>query len=159
MTITSADAATLLAFAAAFDCRKTGEADAEAWRIAGEIADWNFDDARRAIAAYYAETPGKAFVRPGDITVRIREHHRQRTEVNHSRRTLRAARRELWAAEDEPRDPYALAELHAEANMRACPGCRAKAGEPCRNPINGNTSKAPHHSRIRTPQAPEEVPQ
>lgn len=106
-----ADAAKLLAFAAAFDQRTIGDADVHAWALA--LADLPWDDtAREAIAAFYGTTgphgapEERRFIQPHHVrTGRARIRHDRLARIvepapNHvegvtSAQELRALRRAI----------------------------------------------------------------
>ena len=69
--MTPSQAAELLAFAAAFDRRTVGKADALAWHTV--LADIDHDDARRAVAAHYATET--RWIMPADIRQAVRAAH------------------------------------------------------------------------------------
>jgi hypothetical protein len=66
--MTKADVARLLAVAAAFDQRTSGEEDDIAWLAA--IGDLNFSDARAAVIAHYREHRER--IMPADIHERVK---------------------------------------------------------------------------------------
>lgn len=59
----------LLAFAACFDQRTVGHADAGAWHSIAEAAGWTFPLAKRATLEHYAQHRER--IMPADITKRI----------------------------------------------------------------------------------------
>jgi hypothetical protein len=72
--MTKAEVARLLAVAAAFDQRTSGEEDDIAWLAA--IGDLNFNDARNAVIAYYRECRER--IMPVDVRERVAEIRKQR---------------------------------------------------------------------------------
>ena len=67
----AADITRLIAVAISRDGRELTQSDMTAWSEAAERVRWEFDEAREAILAFYAETPGSVYIRAGDISTRI----------------------------------------------------------------------------------------
>src|SRR5215472_3174449 len=66
--MTKAEVARLLAVAAAFDQRTSGEEDDMAWLAA--VGDLNFGDAREAVIAHYRDSTER--IMPGHIRQRVK---------------------------------------------------------------------------------------
>lgn len=64
----------ILALAASFDRRKTGEAEIIAWHAA--IGDLPFEDSRAAVVSHYTETTD--WLMPAHVRQRVKEARRQR---------------------------------------------------------------------------------
>lgn len=75
--MTKAEVARILAVAAAFDQRTTGEEDDIAWLAA--IGDLNFTDAREAVIAHYRESRER--IMPADIRHGVKAIRKARIEA------------------------------------------------------------------------------
>lgn len=78
--ITWDDIVDLLAFAAVFDQRKSGEIDVKAWLAVAQAQRWTQAAAQQAIAEHYSSGADKKRIDPATITDRIRKVRGQAAE-------------------------------------------------------------------------------
>lgn len=93
--MTRADMSRLLTLAAAFDNRMIDEAMIEAWFAA--IGDYDFDDAKGAVASHYRSSPDRLM--PSHVTQFVAEQRHQLVEASYM-----ARQRELLASYRIPDD-------------------------------------------------------
>lgn len=70
--MTEHDVIDVLTAIAAYDQRTVGESDVQAWHAIAQHANWNRDDALRAVVDHYANETKR--IMPADITAGIRSH-------------------------------------------------------------------------------------
>lgn len=147
----------LLAAAMAYDNRRPGQANIEAWLEAGTGARWTFEEALQAVHEHYRDST--EFLMPGHITRIVRA--RRQTPAQPPRLRLEAAK-----PADPERTGRIMAALAARLGWRRaephpatevdCPHCHSRAGRPCqrqrtRGPHRGEWQPLaqPHDSRVQ----------
>lgn len=156
--LTRADAARLLALAAAYDHRTTSETDDAAW--ADALYDLDPEDCAEAIRLHYRETD--AWLMPSHVRQRVaylREARANRLHDVELRRQIEAGKavdrervREIAQGVIRgvretlgEKDP--TPEQHAALTMR-CPYCKAVVGRPCVNAVTQKERATPHPMRV-----------
>jgi hypothetical protein len=71
----------LLAFAAAYDQRTTGEYDIQAWQMASGPGRWSYEAVQRVIAEHYAADASRPRLTPAMVTDRLRSVRAQAAET------------------------------------------------------------------------------
>src|SRR5215472_13633352 len=156
--LTPADAAELLALAAAFDRRTIAEEDAVAW--ADALYDLEREDCAAAVRLHYREST--VFIMPAHVRQRVSYLRNARADRAHDLEL----RREIQAGNDIDRNRVrALAldtirrveqqlgeettsdEQHSAIRIR-CPYCRAQPGRACFNVATEQERRQPHPSRL-----------
>ena len=158
--LTPADAARLLALAAAYDKRTTSETDDIAW--ADALYDLDPEDCAEAIRLHYRETD--AWLMPAHVRQRVAYIRNARADERHNlelRRQIeaghdidvaraKAAFEELVRPIMVAHDPHKRTAEQLAANKRAlqvpCSWCKSAAGAPCTTV--GRERGTPHPSRI-----------
>lgn len=173
--MTPAQTSELLAFCAAFDRRTVGKADVLAWQTV--LADIDYDAARGAVSAHYADET--RWIMPADIRTAVRA-ARASTAADYQGPGLPAEipdadpddvpaylaavrAQRTRAADGQALRPRPVAELVAGVGREvpppareaaterpmtvACPRCSARIGRPCRLP--SGRSRPAHGARKR----------
>lgn len=170
------EVAELLTFAAAFDRRTVGKADALAWHTV--LGDLDLEQARQAVADHYANS--RDWIMPSDIRQRVR---RARAELvkdfqyqpgspdETAAEYLARRQQQLEAVADGRRPPVLpalppgrpIGELAAVGRAIpaepqpvrqpgpfgvACPICHAAVGRPCKTSVLGRRMADAHPSRL-----------
>jgi len=156
--LTPADAAELLALAAAFDRRTVGQADAAAW--ADALYDLEPEDCAEAVRLHYREST--AWIMPGHVRQRVSYLKTARADRLHDIELRREIESGNAADRDQVRKIASrlirdvqvelgetpLTGEQAGALTVRCPYCRAEAGRSCVNAASDRERVTPHPSRI-----------
>lgn len=165
--MTPADAARILAVAAAFDRRTVGETDAKVW--ADALGDLDPRDCVEAVRAHYRDST--AWCMPAHVRRLVEQHRRARAESLRQAETMReieGARHVDKAAADKAFREHVAPVLErlgrrgkheTTARQHDCPFCGAHASDPC--VVNGRPRNSAHPSRYEAaglePPAPRPV--